>query len=177
MENIKYTTRQNRRSKHLRLVVHPDGRVVVSVPMRVSSEFIDKFVASKKDWIEDSLKRFASIPVSPHKIKSSKADYKKYKEMARTLVHEKVIKWNQHYKFKVGKIFIKNQKSRWGSCSRKGNININYKIALLPDHLADYLIVHELCHIGQFNHSQKFWDLVGQTVPEYKERAREMRGY
>lgn len=172
-----YTVRRNSRSKHLRLIVYPDGRVVVSAPLRVPETLIDRFVLTKKDWIEESLKKFAKHPVSPHKIKANAADYKKYKEVARMIVKEKILQWNEHYKFKVGRIAIKNTKSRWGSCSRRGNININYKIALLPTHLADYLIVHELCHIGQFNHSQKFWDLVALTIPDYKERMREMKGY
>jgi predicted metal-dependent hydrolase len=157
--------------------VYPDGRVVVSVPLRVSPLVIERFVASKKEWIEESLKRFAARPVSPHKLKSSRTDFKKYKEIARMIVKEKILQFNEYYKFKVGQIAIKNQKSRWGSCSRKGNININYKIALLPTRLADYLIVHELCHLGQFNHSQKFWDLVGETIPDYKDRMKELKGY
>lgn len=172
-----YTVRRNGKLRSLRLTVYPDGRVVVSAPLRLPDFMIEKFVITKREWIEESLKNFAKRPVSPHKIHSSKADYKKYKEIARTIVKEKILQWNEYYKFKVGKIFIKNQKSRWGSCSRKGNININYKIALLPTHLADYLIVHELCHIGQFNHSQKFWDLVGETIPDYKDRVVEMKKY
>ncbi len=91
--------------------------------------------------------------------------YLEYKEKAREIAIDRLTYFNQHYKFKYNKIAIRNQKSRWGSCSSKGNLNFNYKIALLPPHLSDYVIVHELCHIGQFNHSQKFWDLVAETLP------------
>jgi len=101
--------------------------------------------------------------------------YAKYKAAALVLAERKVAHFNVHYGFTFNKISIRNQKSRWGSCSKKGNMNFNYKIALLPESLADYLVVHELCHLGQFNHSQKFWDLVGETIPDYKERKAALR--
>lgn len=76
-----------------------------------------------------------------------------------------------------GKIFIKNSRTRWGSCSSKGNLNFNYRLSLLPAHLAHYVIVHELCHLREFNHSQRFWDLVALTVPEYKACREELKKY
>lgn len=72
------------------------------------------------------------------------------------------------YTFSYKKISIKNVSSRWGSCSRKGNLNFNFRLALLPPELADYIIVHELCHLGEFNHSKKFWDLVALTIPNWQ---------
>jgi len=102
--------------------------------------------------------------------------YKKYKEQARVLVHERLAYYNLHYKYTLGKVFIKNHRTRWGSCSSKGNLNFNYKIALIPLELADYIVVHELCHLGQFNHSQAFWDLVKQTVPDYEAKRKRLRG-
>lgn len=98
----------------------------------------------------------------------SRRAYLKHKEQARVLAHERIAHYNTFYNFKVNRISIKNTKSRWGSCSKKGNLNFNYKIALLPAELADYVIVHELCHLAEFNHSQKFWDLVEKTIPNYK---------
>lgn len=102
--------------------------------------------------------------------------YLEYKEKAREIATSRLEYFNQHYKLTYGKVSIRNQKSRWGSCSSKGNLNFNYKIALLPPHLADYVIVHELCHRGQFNHSQKFWDLVGETLPNYEKLVIELKG-
>lgn len=102
--------------------------------------------------------------------------YKENKIIARSLVNERLRHFNKHYNFTYGRVSIRNQKSRWGSCSSKGNLNFNYKIALLPSHLADYVIVHELCHRGQFNHSQKFWDLVGETLPNYEKLVTELKG-
>jgi hypothetical protein len=64
---------------------------------------------------------------------------------------------------------------RWGSCSKKGNLNFNYKIALLPQRHSDYVIVHELCHLREFNHSKKFWDLVEQAVPNHRALRTELK--
>lgn len=100
--------------------------------------------------------------------KESKEKYALYKEDARILVHTKIAQLNTHYGHPIKKIFIKNHRSRWGSCSSKGNLNFNYKIVFLSEELQNYLIVHELCHLEAFNHSPKFWSLVAQTIPHYK---------
>ena len=94
-------------------------------------------------------------------------DYLKYKEHARALVKQRLAQYNQVYWFKINRVAIKNTKSRWGSASKKGNLNFNYRLVLLPQALADYVIVHELCHLGEFNHSKRFWGLVAQTIPNY----------
>lgn len=70
---------------------------------------------------------------------------------------------------------IKAQRTRWGSCSSKGNINLNYKLALMPEHWARYTVVHELCHTVELNHSKRFWTLVGQFIPDYKTIHAEMK--
>jgi hypothetical protein len=90
------------------------------------------------------------------------------------LAHFQLLYGTAHnIQFLFNKITIRNQSSRWGSCSRRGNLNFNYRIALLPPELADYIIVHELCHLGEFNHSEKFWNLVERTIPNWRElRAR-----
>lgn len=104
----------------------------------------------------------------------SKLQYIEYKEQAKILAERKVAQFNLLYNFPVNKITIRNQKTRWGSCSRKGNLNFTYKIALLPEKLVDYIVVHEICHLGEFNHSQNFWDLVGKTIPDYLELRKEL---
>ncbi len=105
----------------------------------------------------------------------SNKKYLEQKEDARKLVLDRLEYWNKHYNFKYGRVSIRNQRSRWGSCSSKGNLNFNFRIVTLPPHLSDYIIVHELCHLGQMNHSQKFWDLVGRTLPNYEELMLELR--
>lgn len=107
--------------------------------------------------------------------KDTTAEYVQYKEQARTLVHQKLVQWNALYNFSYNRVSIKNQKTRWGSCSSKGNLNFHYRIVFLPEPLVDYLIVHELCHLGQMNHSKAFWDLVEKTIPDYSIRQNMLR--
>ena len=101
--------------------------------------------------------------------------YNKYKEQARLLVHERLEHFNAHYNFPYHRVSIRNQKTRWGSCSSKGNLNFSYRILFLEPEAQDYLIVHELCHLKEFNHSQRFWDLVSQQSPNYKKYHLELR--
>ena len=113
-----------------------------------------------------------------------KKEYLKHKEPARVLVlsqleHFEKFYAERGYELKVGRVSIRNQKTRWGSCSRRGdrlcNLNFNYRVALLPPRLCDYVVVHELCHTGQFNHSRKFWDLVALAVPDYLQIRAELK--
>ena len=74
------------------------------------------------------------------------------------------------------RVSIKDQKTCWGSCSRKGNLNFNYKLLFLPEHLQDYVIVHELAHLVELSHSRRFWAVVAGVLPDWRVRRRELRG-
>ena len=102
-------------------------------------------------------------------LKSNKRIFLKNKESARDFILSRLSYHNNFYNFKFNSVRIKNTKSRWGSCSTKKNLNFNYKLIFLPKELADYVIVHELCHLKQFNHSRAFWELVSKAIPDYKE--------
>lgn len=106
-------------------------------------------------------------------MRRNRRGYLRDRETARAFAHERIRHFNAHYRLAVGRVYIKNHRSRWGSCSQKGNLNFNYKIIYLPPELADYIIVHELCHLAQFDHSSAFWGLVEQVLPHHKRlRAR-----
>jgi predicted metal-dependent hydrolase len=105
-----------------------------------------------------------------------RSHYLEYRKQAEEYIKTKLENFNQFYGFHFEAISIRNQRTRWGSCSRKGNLNFNYKLLFLPEHMADYVIVHELCHLGEFNHSRRFWNLVAKKIPDYKNIVREMRG-
>ncbi|MDB5225166.1 MAG: putative metal-dependent hydrolase [Candidatus Adlerbacteria bacterium] len=101
--------------------------------------------------------------------------YAAHKEAARALVHTRLAHYNRYYNHTLRRVFIKNSKSRWGSCSSKGNLNFSYKLLFLPPEVADYVIVHELCHLREFNHGPHFWALVAQACPEHKALRQRLR--
>ncbi|MDB5194853.1 MAG: putative metal-dependent hydrolase [Parcubacteria group bacterium] len=98
-------------------------------------------------------------------------------ERTRALVTERVSYWSGVYGIPYGTISIRKQKTRWGSCSQAGNLSFNYRLGFLPLHLADYVIVHELCHIRQHNHSPAFWALVAQAIPHPKKLRTHLHAY
>lgn len=84
------------------------------------------------------------------------------------VITEKVKKYNEIYQYRLGRVSIRNQKTRWGSCSKSGSLNFNYKIVFFEEPFADYIVVHELCHLRELNHSKRFWNLVAHVFPNYK---------
>lgn len=176
-QTIEYTLRVSKRSKRLRLSIHRDGRLAVSVPRLIPQFLIDKFLREKSVWILNKIAHFKSLPPLPSKLSKAeeRKEYAQYKQAAKNFAEARVAHFNKFYGFRPGKISIKNQKTRWGSCSKRGNLNFSYKIVLLPQRLADYVIVHEICHLGEFNHGRGFWNLVARTVPDYKEIRAEFK--
>lgn len=165
-DEISYTLKTSRRAKNVRLAVYCDGSLVATRPYWLAEKTVEKFIYKKIGWIISKISHFKKF-----KIKTSEEaanEYLEHKEAARKLAETRIYFFNQIYNFKFNRINIRKQKTRWGSCSRKGNLNFNYKIALLEERVADYIIVHELCHLREFNHSERFWDLVLKTMPDYK---------
>lgn len=171
---VPYTLKVSRKAKRLRLSVYCDGAFVVTTPRNLQSNVIERFIIKKSQWVLDKIDYFSGFANS-FKVKNTKADFLKHKETAQKLAEMKVAKFNKIYKFGFNKINIKNQKTRWGSCSKKGNLNFNYKLLFLPEKVRDYIVVHELCHLKEFNHSRKFWNLVAQTFPDHREIKTELR--
>ena len=101
--------------------------------------------------------------------------YSALRRVAKHLVHARVSRFAPLYGVSVNRIFIRNQKTRWGSCSSRGNLNFNWRVVHLPPEALDYLVVHELCHLREFNHSAQFWELVALAVPEYKRIRKDLR--
>jgi predicted metal-dependent hydrolase len=174
-ENIGYTLRRSSRARHMRLVIRHDGSLVVTAPHVFSLGRIEGFIADKAEWIRRTVAYFKSLPQG-FLLKTKRGDYVRHKEAARALAVRRLAHFNDFYGFDYKTISIRNQKTRWGSCSKSGSLSFNDKIALLPAELADYVIVHELCHLREFNHSAKFWDLVARTVPDYARLRKKLKG-
>jgi len=173
-KKISYTLRQSKRARRMRLAVYCDGSIVVTAPFDLKETTIERYLREKTDWLFGKISFFKQFK-GQAATKYSHTDYLKYKEEAYALAVKKVKHFNKIYGYRFNSINIKNQKTRWGSCSKKGNLNFNYKIALLPSRLSDYIIVHELCHLGQFNHSPKFWNLVAKAIPDYSQIKNEIK--
>lgn len=176
MSEVEYTIRKSRRVKKIRLAVHIDGSVVLTLPFGVSKDYGERLVLEREEWIKEKQKYFQEHHQSLLP-RTTRQDYLRHKEKARRLAAERVRFFNRGYDFKFNRIFIRDAKTRWGSCSGDGNLNFSWKIILLPPHLADYLVVHELCHLWEFNHSKAFWELVAKAVPEWRACRRELRKY
>lgn len=163
---VVYTLCMSKRARRIRLAVYPGGKLTATLPHRVAIILLEDFMRSRSVWILEKIAKLSKYQEVPLRGDVTQ-EYKEYKEQARILVEEKIAKFNQVYNFTYTGIAIKNQKTLWGSCSKQKKLNFNYKIALLPEHLAEYIVVHELCHLGEFNHSSKFWDLVAKTIPNH----------
>lgn len=170
-----YKIKKSRRAGRLRITVRRNGEILVTVPWLMSVRKARKFVEEKNDWIEKSLKKIKINDNSDLLGKGNRKDYLENKKVARGLVELKLKKFNKIYNFKYNRIAIRDQRTRWGSCSSKKNLNFNYRIVFLSEEMADYLIVHELCHLGEMNHSRKFWELIEKAIPDSRRVAKELR--
>ncbi|PIQ80052.1 MAG: metal-dependent hydrolase [Parcubacteria group bacterium CG11_big_fil_rev_8_21_14_0_20_41_14] len=171
---VSYTLRKSKRARRMRLAVYCDGSVVVTTPFDLKENVAERFIREKTEWLFYKIayfKQFQGKPIA----RFSREDYLKYKDKALEMAVERVNYFNKIYKYDFNTINIKNQKTRWGSCSKKGNLNFNYKLLFLPEKVRDYIIVHELCHLREFNHSRKFWNLVDRTFSDHREIKAELR--
>jgi len=160
----------------MRLTVREDGRVLVSAPRCVLVRDIETFVHEQAGWINerrlDHRKRYGK-----HRIFFSRTRYMATKEYARAILKSRVGFLNEHYGFTVGSIAVRNQRTLWGSCSTSGNLNFNYRLVYLPHVLQEYVVVHELCHLGEHSHSKRFWLFVAQKLPHFRALDRELKRY
>jgi predicted metal-dependent hydrolase len=174
-EKISYSVRESARARCLRITIHPGGELSATLPRGFHLEQLENFIRQKANWILQKMdlakKRKPSILLP----KSSRREYLAVKERARKLATQKIEEHNALYNFRYSRISIRNQKTRWGSCSRRGNLNFNYRIVHLPEKYLDYIIVHELCHLKELNHGKNFWKLVEIKIPDYKILRRKMR--
>lgn len=150
------------------LQVSEDGTITVRAPYRVPVREADLFVESHRDWI------FARI-ASYERMRAVKpvytdAERKAGMEQAKNVFAAKCRTFAAQMGVTYGRITVREQKTRWGSCSSKGNLNFNWKLVLMPEEILDYVVVHELAHRKEMNHSTAFWAVVGSVIPDYRAR-------
>lgn len=160
-----------RRSKRktMSLEVTADARVIVRAPLFISQAEIERFVNSKKAWLEKSLRKVQERQVQKNDSrKITEKELELLAEQARQVFPEKAAYYAKRVGVTYGRITIRAQKTRWGSCSSQGNLNFNCLLMLAPEAVQDYVVVHELCHRKEMNHSDRFWREVAKVMPDYK---------
>ncbi|MBQ6999727.1 MAG: M48 family metallopeptidase [Oscillospiraceae bacterium] len=151
--------------KTLSLQITPVGEVIVRCPKRYPVREIEKFVESKRAWLEKHLAKIEARETQPV---LTEAELRQMAEQAAKLLPERVRYFAPLVGVSYGRITIRSQHTRWGSCSAKGNLNFNCLLLLCPEAVQDYVVVHELCHRKELNHSPAFWAEVERICPDYK---------
>ena len=160
--------------KTLAIQVSVSGQVTVRAPHTMPDSTIHRFLSQKESWILEHLSHAATEPAQPQAENPPLSEFRRsyYMESARKIFKRKTAAYARKMGVTYGRITIREQKTRWGSCSAKGNLNFNWKTVLMPEEIQDYLAVHELAHRIEMNHSPAFWAVVERVLPDYRERRR-----
>ena len=161
MTDIPYTLVRSKR-KTAAIQITPAGEVVLRCPERMPKREAEAFLRSKRDWIEKHLS--AMTPVEP--LSADERDW--LVDAAKEDIPPRVTRLAALIGVSCGRVTIRSQKSRWGSCSAAGNLNFNCLLMLCPEEVRDYVVIHELCHRKEMNHSPAFWAQVEKACPDYR---------
>lgn len=167
---IKYTIIRSKR-KTVAIEIKPDLSVIIRAPKRVSEKEIERIVKKREQWILNNLDKInaARNQIGNSEVKElSSEEIKELSVKAAKYIPERVEYYSKLVGVDYGRISIRKQKTRWGSCSSKGNLNFNCLLMLTPPEVIDYVVVHELCHRKEMNHSKAFWNEVQRIIPDYK---------
>ena len=155
------------RRRSLSLELKRDGTILVRAPLRMSRERIEGFVLEHRDWIE---KRRRQLETEEAVELLSQEELAALKKRGREVFARKAAEYAAKLGVRYGRVCVRCQKSKWGSCSAAGNLNFNCLLLLAPEEVLDYVVVHELCHRLEMNHSPRFWQAVEGLMPDYRAR-------
>lgn len=168
------------RRKTYSISVDQDGRVTMRAPLRAPKSEIQRLLTEREDWIRwhvEKMKRNREKLEESDIPSLTEAGLNRLTEEARAYLPGRVAYYASVMGISYGRITIRHQKSRWGSCSSAGNLNFNCLLMLAPAEVIDYVVVHELCHRRYMNHSREFWDEVGKYMPDYKEKEKWLKDH
>ena len=163
------------RRRSIGLEVRPDGRVILRMPNRLPKRDALAFLQSMEAWLRKAVAQVEareSFAEAAGLEPLTEEELSALTKAARAYFTEKCAWLAPVVGVDYGRISIRHQKTRWGSCSSKGNLNFNCLLMLAPEDIRDYVVVHELCHRKEMNHSRRFWAEVARVVPDYKEKER-----
>lgn len=168
MSDTEYRIIRSRR-RTMAIEITPDAEVLVRVPLMMSDEAVAGFVNARRDWIEKNLEKVRNRAVQKNcQPKLTQDERRRLVDEALKTIPERVAYFAPRIGVTYGYITIRNQRTRWGSCSSKGNLNFNYLLVMMPAEVLDYVVVHELCHRKEMNHSTRFWAEVAKVFPDHK---------
>ena len=170
LANIQITViRSNRRT--IAIQVNPDLTVTIRAPRCATQREIDRILREKQPWIQKHMKQMKEKRAQYDAMEMdglTDAECRQLKQKAQAYIPERVEYFANIMGVDYGRITIRNQKTRWGSCSGKGNLNFNCLLMLAPPEVIDYVVIHELCHRKEMNHSRAFWREIEKVMPDYK---------
>lgn len=158
--------------KTLAVQIRADGTVIARAPRRMPKDRILCFLSEKASWIRMQQGRMQERENMRQqaRIHLDAAQEKELRERAKSVLAQRTAYFARQIGVTYGRITVRDQKTRWGSCSQTGNLNFNFRLILAPLEVLDYVVVHELCHRRQMNHSTQFWQEVAQVLPDYRKR-------
>jgi predicted metal-dependent hydrolase len=162
-------------TRRIKISVEPFKGVRVSVPYRVSLRVAEAFLNEKQEWIQKQIAWVKQIE-QEHAERISTA-VPLDRKAAAVALKSRVAELAERFNFIYSRVSVRAQRTRWGSCSRANNINLNIQLMRLPDDLRDYVIMHELTHTKVKNHSREFWGMLDQAVTGAKAFDRRLRSY
>jgi hypothetical protein len=161
------------RRKTAAIQIAAPGEVTLRLPLRYPQSGIPALLESHRDWIEKHMRKLETQAAEEKALPPLSAEeIRRLAEEARTYIPGQVRYYAWKMNISYGRITIRNQRTRWGSCSSKGSLSFNCLLMLCPIEVIDYIIVHELCHRKEMNHSPRFWAEVAAVLPDYKQREK-----
>ena len=172
------------RRRTISIEITPDAQVIVRAPRYASVRDINNFIGEKADWIDKHVKKMQERrrleqerEKDNPKQELSPQEIKLLTTRAKRIIPQRVRYYADLMGVTYERITIRKQKSRWGSCSSKGNLNFNCLLMKTPEEIIDYVVVHELCHLKEMNHSDRFWAEVEKVLPDYRDRRRWLKDH
>ncbi len=169
------------RRKTLSLQVTGNSDVIVRAPQQMTKREAELFVQKNAEWIRRT-RREMDLRRERQKEMAEEyriPDYDSLTPMEKNKIRRRIMERLKLYAPQMGvnfaRVTVRDQKSRWGSCSSKGNLNFNYRLYYLPQELMDYVVVHELAHRIHMNHSREFWEVVAKYDADYKEHRKRIK--
>ena len=165
--------------KSIGLEVRSGKDVLVRIPNRLQDSEVEKFVEKHRKWILEKTELMQSRKNTCNSTGAVPAEKLPPEEIEKIKekIGDSVKYYSQVMGVTVGRITIRNQKTRWGSCSAKGNVNFNYQLYYLPEELLDYVVIHELAHRSHMDHSGEFWSEVEKYCPDHRRRRKQLKSY